>query len=181
MSRFEKSGIFTHRFLITYVILFMLTTSYSENRINLEPSVYLGIGNGTNLGGFYGLGSEVGVNKFLSFNGSFGIIPPINDESTTEYGFDLGLKIYPIKYFFLGINYGTLLGIDYFNGDKDEYVYENQQALSFTLGLKSPDFKNAFLSVFFGTTSKPELNNYGPWVYDFRMGVILGYIFKKSE
>ena len=84
----------------------------------IKPSVYVGCGNYTNLGGTVGIGTEIQY-KFVSVNAAIGYDHCNQTFSHKGYyagkervgdnpfiGFDVGVKYYFYKGFFGGVNYG---------------------------------------------------------------------------
>ena len=83
--------------IITIVLLLGLQVAAFAQ---LTPSVYVGAGTGTNLGGNIGVGSEIRY-KMVSVNAA---VCPIwklskshHPDSESPFGWDVGLKVYPVK------------------------------------------------------------------------------------
>jgi len=112
-----------------------------------------------------------------------------NVKSSKMFDFDIGLKVYPIKYLFLGLNYG-LINYVYqewgYSSGRFETSYEDIRGFSYTVGLRSGEYKNFHLSAFIGTTSVKEANCAEPFGDDPgdakfcapHVGVLLGYALK---
>jgi len=100
-------------------MIFALSMTVSAQ--NLSNSIFIGLANGTNVGGTMGVGVEVAITEYLSVSFSIGSIHMSLEEKIdkSKFDFDTGLKLYPIKYLYFGINYGM---IDY---QYSEYVYAN--------------------------------------------------------
>jgi len=157
---------------ILVTVLMMFSYLDAEESDNFVPSVYFGIGLGTNIGGIYGIGSELKLKKYFSINFAVGSNPyetdidsdNINEESSRA-GVDFGMKFYPLKYVYLGLNYGSIL--------------EGEYALSFTVGVRTASINNLYLSGYFGTTSSNSANNIeiGESTFIPRVGGMLGYEF----
>jgi len=169
----------------------------AEKPDRLNHSVYLGWATGTNVGGSVGLGVEYALNKYFTANVAIGSIHlDIQNanlrgkvSSSKMFDFDLGLKLYPIKYLFLGLNYGLINYVyqewGYSNGQLAT-DYKDIRGFSYTVGLRSGDYKNLHLSAFIGTTSVKEANCAEPFgdepgdakfCYP-HVGMLLGYTFK---
>ena len=152
----------------------------------IEPSMYVGIGNYTNLGGTVGIGTELRY-KFISVNAAIG---------TTYYpkkafegleivkgnpwlGFDVGLKGYVYKGLFAGVNYGVL-GKYRLMETQDRVRVRNLYGFSFTVGYKWHYYKGIFGTAYAGWTSSKDANNFlgdlGGYIP--RVGITLGYDFK---
>lgn len=160
---------------------------------NLEPSIYIGMGTGTNIGGAVGIGTEIKLYKYLSVNLAVGSLHTVLDVETkfSKFDYDIGMKVYPVKYVFLGVNYGL---IDYIYDVRIYYTssylseilpaidhQEKVRGFSFTVGLRTPEFKHFYLSGFIGTTNKEEANStdadgfLDEPVWMPRIGVLFGY------
>ena len=156
------------------IILFIFNIAHSEENENFIPSVYLGFGMGTNIGGLIGAGSELKLNKYFSTNLAIGTAGKIGSEIV--YGFDIGIKAYPINFIFLGLNYGLV------DAESSNGVYSEIYALSITAGLRTINFENIYYSIYTGTTTDPKANKgycgslenscFGP-----RFGIMVGYEF----
>ena len=156
----------------------------------IQPSVYAGIGNYTNLGGTVGIGAELRY-KFVSVNAAIGTT--IYGKAFYEkafvgmeivggnpwLGFDFGLKGYVYKGLFAGVNYGVL-GKTRYMETQDRVRIRNLYGFSFTVGYKWHYYKGIFGMVYAGTTSSKKANN---WLGELggvepRFGLQLGYDFK---
>ncbi|MCK5075213.1 MAG: hypothetical protein KAR38_02505, partial [Calditrichia bacterium] len=94
---------------IIFITLIALLSNVLKSQ-DLSHSVYIGAAIGTNVGGAYGIGAELMFSKHVSGSFAVGSIHPIFKEKVNEskFDFDIGLKLYPIKYFYLGLNYGFI-------------------------------------------------------------------------
>ena len=155
-------------------------------KAQIKPSVYAGIGNYTNLGGTFGIGTEVRY-KFISVNAAIGTIYyPSKAFENLEivggnpwFGFDFGVKGYAYKGLFAGVNYGVLGKYRYME-TQDQVRVRNLYGFSFTAGYKWHYYKGIYGMVYAGTTSSKKANN---WLGEFggvepRFGIQLGYDFK---
>ena len=91
---------------ITTLILFTILQLNIFSQIT--PSIYAGLGMGTNLGGAVGIGTEIRY-KIVSFNcaiGSWIDEFPSHTGAQSRFDYDLGLKLYSKYDLFLGVNYG---------------------------------------------------------------------------
>lgn len=178
---------------IMLILLIISTSIFSQVSSKIEPSIYVGLGLGTNIGGAIGVGTEVKFLKYFSANIALGSIHLIFEKEveTSKFDFDLGIKYYPFKYFFVGVNYGF---IDYeyirihdetgliFNEDTE--IYNETRGISLTLGFRTADFNNLYLSGYLGTTTDPDVNcSDANGFLDGsicmpRIGIMLGYEFK---
>lgn len=156
----------------------------------IKPSVYVGAGNYTNLGGTVGIGTEVRY-QFLSVSAAIGntIYGKAFYEKAFEgmeivsgnpwLGFDFGLKGYVYKGLFAGVNYGVL-GKTRYMETQDRVRIGNLYGFSFTVGYKWHYYKGIYGMVYAGTTSSKKANS---WLGEFggiepRFGLQLGYDFK---
>ena len=114
---------------LLFILLTIFTTHVScKGKSNIDYSLYSGFGLGTNLGGPFGVGAEAIYNKHYSANFALGF-------DGYGVGDDIGLKLYPIDYFYLEINYG-IVDYSYTPGN-----YSVVDAVSLTMGLKTPSYK----------------------------------------
>ena len=151
----------------------------------ITPSLYVGIGNYTNLGGTMGIGTELKY-KFVSVNAAIGTAYYHGTFDGLEIvgsnpwlGFDVGMKGYVYKGLFAGVNYGVLGKYRYMETQGRVRV-RNLYGFSFTAGYKWHYYKGIFGMVYVGTTSSKKANN---WLGEFggiepRLGIQLGYDFK---
>jgi len=164
-------------------MIFALSMTVSAQ--NLSNSIFIGLANGTNVGGTMGVGVEVAITEYLSVSFSIGSIHMSLEEKIdkSKFDFDTGLKLYPIKYLYFGINYGM---IDY---QYSEYVYANgnievnfkkDRGFSFTIGGKTPEYNNFYLSAFIGITNNKNANHglrgLSDDTFTPRIGMLLGYV-----
>ena len=154
-------------------------------KAQITPSVYVGLGNYTNLGGTFGIGTEVRY-KFISANAAIGTASYRGIFENLEivgnnpwFGFDFGVKGYVYKGLFAGVNYGVLGKYRYME-TQDRVRIRNLYGFSFTVGYKWHYYKNIYGMVYAGTTSSKKANN---WLGELggiepRFGIQLGYDFK---
>lgn len=164
--------------IILLLILIIPIQLYAQenNEINIEkpqanifkPSVYIGTGLGTNLGGAIGIGCELQVKNMVSVSAAVGSIHTVLEQESefSKFDFDVGGKLYLMKYVYCGVNYGM---IDYYilhihgrDPITGEYLSVDEQrkirGISFTIGVRTPEYKKFYLSGYFGTTNKKEAN-----------------------
>jgi len=178
-----------------FSLLLIPLTAYAFETKNIAPSIYFGFGNGTNIGGVIGIGTEVKFLKYFSANIAVGSIHPIFDRDVdkSKFDFDIGVKFYPFNYFFIGVNYG-FIEYEYIRKsdetglifDEDTESYEETRGVSLTLGFRTPSYNNLYLSGYFGTTTDSDANcSDADGFLDEsicmpRMGIMLGYEFFKQ-
>ena len=150
----------------------------------ITPSVYVGIGNYTNLGGTVGIGTEIRY-KFVSVNAAIGTAYYHGTFDGLEIvgsnpwlGFDVGMKGYVYKGLFAGVNYGVL-GKTRYMETQDRVRVRNLYGFSFTAGYKWHYYKGIYGMAYAGWTSSKKANN---WLGEFggiepRFGIQLGYDF----
>ena len=172
---------------LLFIVLIMIIFQESKSQ-DLSHSVYAGWAIGTNVGGAIGIGAEYMILKYLSCSFAIGSIHPVLQKEVKEskFDFDVGLKVYPIKYLFLGLNYGLInykySEFRYADGSRNVY-YKETRGFSFTIGGRTPEYKNLYLSTFIGITSNKEANCsdadgfLGDPVCVPRLGILLGYCF----
>lgn len=152
----------------------------------VEPSVYAGMGLGTNLGGLVGIGSEIKY-KIVSINAAVGTWTdefPEHTGAKSRFDYDFGLKLYSDIGLFAGVNYGIIGAALYTREGQDLLHYEKTHGFSFTIGYKWNIYKNTFASFYLGLTSNSAENHIS--VFDNssflpRIGILLGYEFKKKN
>ena len=151
----------------------------------ITPSVYVGAGNYTNLGGTVGIGTELRY-KFISVNaavgtayyrGAFDGLEIVN--GNPWLGFDFGLKGFIFKGLFAGVNYGVLGKYRYME-TQDRVRVRNLYGYSFTVGYKWHYYKGIYGMAYAGWTSSKKANT---WLGELggiepRIGLQLGYDFK---
>ena len=155
-------------------------------KAQIQPSVYAGWGNYTNLGGTVGIGTELRY-KFISVNAAIGTIYyPGKAFENLEIvggnpwlGFDFGLKGYIYKGLFAGVNYGVLGKYRYMETQNKVRV-RDMYGFSFTIGYKWHYYKGIYGMAYAGWTSNKDANNF---LGDFggyipRVGITIGYDFK---
>mgnify|MGYP003064442645 CR=1 FL=1 len=165
--------------IITIILLLGLqVASFAQ----ITPSVYVGMGTGTNLGATNGVGTEIRY-KMVSANAAVGTAW-IKDngrhhpESHSPFGWDVGLKVYPIKGWFLGANYGVISGGSGTCKDcsEGELLFTKQWGFSFTTGYRWRFYKGLYGMGFVGLTDKKEINSFFP-----RFGLLIGWDFLRKE
>jgi hypothetical protein len=170
------------RYFTTLILLICLQfNTFSQ----ITPSIYTGIGMGTNLGGAVGIGSEIRY-KIVSFNcaiGSWIDEFPSHTGAQSRFDYDLGLKLYSKYGLFLGTNYGIIGEALYTKDGQDMMHFEKTHGFSFTLGYRRSIFNNIFGMAYIGLTSNKKENTLA--IFDDksfipRLGIIFGYDFKKK-
>ena len=166
----------------TTFILFIALQWHTFSQIT--PSIYTGIGTGTNLGGVVGMGAEIRY-KMFSVNAAIGSWTakfPSNKGIQSRFDYDFGLKYY-IKYgLFAGVNYGIIDEVMYMEPVQGVWHFEKTRGYSFTIGYRRNFNKNLFGMVYIGLTSDKNKNRLAidnsltP-----RIGLIIGYDFKKVD
>lgn len=171
------------RYLVTLFLLIGINLSiYSQ----ISPSVYTGIGMGTNLGGAIGIGSEIRY-KMVSFNcaiGSWIDEFPEHTGAKSRFDYDIGLKLYSKYGLFVGTNYGLIGEALYTKDGQDIEHFEKTHGFSFTLGYRCDIYKNIFGLAYIGLTSNKKENYltiFGDKTFLPRLGLIFGYDFKKKD
>ncbi|GHU72122.1 hypothetical protein FACS189413_14730 [Bacteroidia bacterium] len=169
------------RKLLILLLFFYCTKSISQ----IQPSVYIGVGLGANLGGLAGIGAEIKYD-FFSLNVAVGNILG-NDlldldtrDITNKFGYDLGVKLYSKMGVFAGINYGLIGAERYSKGGQEDLFFEKNYAFSFTAGYRRILYKHIYGSVYAGLTSKKERNLVqvlDTKVFMPRLGLLIGYEF----
>jgi len=169
--------------ITTFILLIGLQMSTFSQ---ITPSVYTGIGMGTNLGGAVGIGTEVRY-KFISANCAIGSwvkeFPP-HTGAKSRFDYDLGLKLYSKYGLFLGVNYGLIDEALYTKDGQDLLHFEKTRGFSFTLGYRHNIFNNIFGLAYVGLTSDKRANTFSLLnnkSFIPRLGIIFGYDFKKKE
>lgn len=151
----------------------------------IKPSVYVGLGNYTNLGGTMGVGTEIRYKNFAAnaaigtaYNNGF-----YKDKEIVKgnpwLGFDVGLKYYVYKGLFGGVNFGVLG--KYVSMETQERVrIRDMYGFSFTLGYKWHYYKGIYGMAYAGMTSNKDANNFLGDLGGIqpRFGLTLGYDFK---
>ena len=168
-----------------YITTLILLIGLQMNAFSqITPSIYAGLGRGTNLGGVVGIGTEIRY-KIVSFNcaiGSWIDEFPSHTGAQSRFDYDLGIKLYSKYGIFLGTNYGIIGEALYAKESQDIMYFEKTHGFSFTIGYRRNIHKNVFGMAYIGLTSNKEENtltisdnkSFIP-----RLGIILGYDFKK--
>ena len=171
------------RHIITLILLIGLQLNALSQ---IKPSIYTGIGMGTNLGGTVGIGTEIRY-KIVSFNcaiGSWIDELPSHSGAQSRFDYDLGLKLYSKYGLFLGTNYGIIGEALYTKDGQDIMHFEKTHGFSFTIGYRRNIFKNVYGLAYIGLTSNKKENTLA--VFDDksfmpRLGILLGYDFKRKD
>jgi len=133
----------------------------------LKSSIYTGIGTVTNLGGIFGIGSEVKY-KSVSFSAAMGLEYILEH----EYSIDIGIKLYSKHNIFGGINFGYC---------KSPYpIYGPTNNFTFSLGYRRTIYKHLYGLGYLGATSDywafmPKEDRKHDLLL--RLGLIIGYEF----
>ena len=172
--------------IMRYVVALFLLIGFNSNIYSqIIPSVYTGIGMGTNLGGAIGIGSEIRY-KMVSFNfaiGSWIDEFPEHTGAKSRFDYDVGLKLYSKYGLFVGTNYG-LIGEALYTSGQDIMHFEKTHGFSFTLGYRHDIYKNIFGLAYIGLTSSKKENYltlFDNRTFFPRVGLIFGYDFKKKD
>lgn len=168
-----------------FIALALILMGSFGAKAQINPSLYVGWGNYTNIGGTLGIGTELRYKSFSvnaavgmsSFRGVFEGLEVVGN--CPHWGFDVGAKYYVYKGLFAGVNYGVLGKYRYMETQYRVRV-RNLYGFSFTVGYKWHFHKGIYGMVYTGTTSSKKANN---WLGDFggvepRFGIQLGYDFK---
>ena len=175
----------TRRIFKLFVALALVLLGSYGAKAQITPSVYVGVGNYTNLGGTIGIGTEIRY-KFISANAAIGtayyngIFDGLEIEGGNPwFGYDFGLKGYIYKGLFAGVNYGVLGKYRYMETQYRVRV-RNLNGFSFTVGYKWHYYKGIYGMAYAGWTSSKDANNFLGDLggYQPRMGITLGYDFK---
>ncbi|MBQ1668247.1 MAG: hypothetical protein II063_09765 [Prevotella sp.] len=162
--------------IITMTVLLCLQVAAFAQ---ITPSVYVGVGTGTNLGGTGGVGTEIRY-KMVSVNAAVGTAWIKENghhlDSQSPLGWDVGLKVYPIKGWFLGVNYGVISEGSYKDISSGESVFSKQWGFSFTTGYHWCFYKGLYGMGFIGLTDKIGINSFFP-----RFGLLIGWDFLKKK
>ena len=166
-----------------YLSLILLIGMQCGISAQIKPSIYVGLGMGTNLGGTIGIGGEVKY-KSLSFNAAVGSWVgdyPAHSGDKYRFDYDVGIKLY-LKYgLFVGLNYGVIGEAMYTKKDNDNNIYfEKTHGYSYIIGYKRNIFNNIYTSVYLGFTSSKEENHlylFNRQSFIPRMGILIGYNF----
>ena len=118
-----------------------------------RPSLYAGVGNGTNLGGHLGTGLEVpfrlGDGAHLALNVAGGFLPRAQDAyDPSRFDFDVGVKLYPLvkQQVFVGLNYGL------YRVDEVLTFYGKTRTVSLIAGWRVPLRQSFYLNGYIGTS-----------------------------
>jgi hypothetical protein len=174
-----------NRISLSFILIFLLFIS-SNAQSQLKPSIYIGTGFGTNLGGIVGVGGEIQY-KFASFNVAVGnllgkSLPQYHTGDKSRFDYDLGLKLYTKFGLFGGVNYGLIEASSDGWGERGEKLhFEKTHGFSFTLGYRHTIYKHIYGLTYLGATSNKKANTFQiPWEkksFFPRIGLIIGYEF----
>ena len=155
--------------LCLFVSLFG-TKSYAE----LKPSIYMGTGVYTNLGGIFGIGAELKY-KSISFNCALGL--ECLFLRNPLYNIDIGVKLYLRENVFGGSVFG---GVNFGYSSKPELFWTPINNFTFSIGYRHTIYKHLYGMGYLGLTSDnlafmPEKDR----KYDLipTVGIIIGYEF----
>lgn len=161
--------------IITMTVLLCLQVAAFAQ---ITPSVYVGVGAFTNLGGGIGIGTEV---QYKSFSANVAIgASYFGGRANTNYvgdnhylGYDIGLKCYFYKGLFGGVNYGLLFK-NHIREAQNIIRVENRNGFTFSLGYKWPILKRFYCMAYIGITSDKDANRFFNLVMP-RYGFIFGH------
>lgn len=146
----------------------------------VAPSLYLGLGTGTNVGGTAGVGLEVRVGRRLAASAAVGLWPEaLRTAGTAAFDVDVGLKVYPTgRWVFAGLNYGIIHAEIATPEAARAPVLRKRHGFTASLGLRTPPARGVYASGFAGVTSDAEANHLT--VFDRRtfmphVGLMVGY------
>ena len=126
--------------IVACLLLLANTKTFSQ----IKPSLYTGIGLGTNLGSVVGIGAEIKYD-WISFNVAAG--PGILAKHSLLY--DVGVKLHSKYKFFGGINYGFVrTGGLLLDPDKHDYY-----GFTFSLGYRFTIYRHFYGMGYLGATS----------------------------
>ena len=166
-------------------MLLLIGVSQINAYSQIQPSIYTGIGLGTNLGGAVGIGAETRY-KSISLNfaiGSWIDKFPEHTGAQSRFDYDLGLKLYSKYGLFLGINYGIIGEALYTKDGQDLMHFEKNHGFSFTTGYRLNIYKNVFGLLYIGLTSERKENNiviFNDKDFLPRIGLLIGYDFIRN-
>ena len=147
----------------------------------INPSVYLGYGLGTNIGGIVGVGTEVKY-KMISLNAAVGSWVdefPEHTGAKSRFDYDFGIKAYSNIGVFIGVNYGLIGAALYTKAGQQELHFEKTRGFSFTLGFRHTIYKNLYGLGYMGLTSNKDENHISIFGENKgflpRVGLILGF------
>ena len=170
---------------IKSILLFIAITAIGTTAFSqITHSVYAGWGMGTNLGGEAGFGAEI-LYKNISLNTAIGTWLgefPEHTGDKSRYDYDFGVKLHSKFGVFLGINYGIIGESLYSKEGQDIMHFEKNHGFSFTTGYRRTIYKNIYGLGYLGLTSdraENEIDIFGDKSFVPRMGIIIGYEFRK--
>ena len=174
------------RFLRASTILALcvgsMTWASAAHGQSASPSLYLGLGTGTNIGGTVGVGLELPFKQRFSASAALGLWPEALKHRVSEGGaldFDVGLKAFPFgPFFFAGVNYGIINAEYVRNGTENSSRFRKRHGFTFSLGLRTPSYRGVHLSGFGGFTSDAQSNYvdvFDRQIFVPHFGVTIGY------
>jgi hypothetical protein len=169
--------------IITMTVLLCLQVAAFAQ---ITPSVYVGIGSGANLGGDIGIGTEVKY-QFVSANAAIGTWAqkfPEHTGAKSRLGYDVGLKVYPIKGWFLGVNYGVMNEALYTEHSPEGWHFQKEYGFSFTTGYRWHFYKGLYGLAYVGITESKEVNKptvMGMQMFIPRLGLVFGWDFLTKD
>ncbi len=176
-----------NRIMLALVLMLMgcYGAKAQTNPSGFTPSVYAGVGTGTNLGGDIGIGMEVKY-QLISANAAIGIWAqkfPEHTGAQSRLGYDVGMKVYPLKWWFLGVNYGVMNEALYTENSPEGWHFQKDEGFSFTTGLRLRFYKGLYGMAYLGITESKEVNEpkiIGKQMFFPRFGFIVGWDFLKN-
>ena len=173
-------------FILVLLTLISLETKSQSVFSQINPSIYVGWGLGTNLGGETGIGAEFKY-KMISINAAVGTWLgefPEHTGAKYRYDYDFGIKLYSKIGAFLGINYG-IIGASLATKTGQQLLdFQKNHGFSFTLGYRHSLYKNIYGLGYLGLTSDKNenmLNLFGLKSFIPRIGLLIGYEFNSSH
>jgi hypothetical protein len=174
-----------------FLLIILFLTLVNANTIaQITPSVYTGIGTGTNLGGMVGIGGEIQY-KFFSLNAAVGIaldeqIPQSHTGDKSIFDYDFGIKLHSKIGIFGGVNYGLIDAVLSTKRGQDVLHLKKTHGFSYTVGYKHTIYKHIYGLTYLGLTSNKDANRMFPPFFDKRgflprMGLIIGYEFNSMK
>jgi hypothetical protein len=151
----------------------------------IVPSVYLGYGTGTNIGGELGIGAAVRIDEYFSASAAVGTWNdswPAHTGAQSRFDYSVGLQYYPFRrVLFAGLSYGIVSealytsGVD---GGQVRYHFEKIHGVSFSIGARVRLFRPVHGGAFLGITGNHSVNTFslfgGEEQFFPQFGVMLG-------
>lgn len=169
-------------FLCFVIVLFGVLSARTAGAQTVSPSLYVGLGTGTNLGGTVGLGIELRMGRHLATSAAVGIWPEAlgeRDFAGRAFDFDVGVKVYPMsRWVFTGLNYGIIHAEIRDSPSDGNAMLRKRRGLTISLGGRTPEFHRFYAAGYVGVTSDGKANHFT--VFDRRtfmphMGMMIGY------